>query len=79
MRSRFHSLAEISSWHQTWQNVNVFHSDLLYLFGYLTHEHITLRYRDDVKEQFEYAPGPMQLMIDASSTDARVLGPLDVA
>jgi beta-glucosidase len=40
----------------------------------LTHDHIALRYWDDVKEQFAYDPGTVELQIGASSADIRLRG-----
>jgi beta-glucosidase len=44
----------------------------------LEHDHIALRYWDDVKEQFAYEPGLVQLMIGSSSTDIRLRGHVDL-
>jgi beta-glucosidase len=44
----------------------------------LPHDHIALRYWDDAKEQFDYEPGPVQLMIGSSSADIRLRGHVDL-
>jgi len=44
----------------------------------LPHDHIALRYWDDVKGQFVYESGPVQLMIGSSSADIRLRGHVDL-
>jgi beta-glucosidase len=44
----------------------------------LPHDHIALRYWDDAKQQFAHEPGPVQLMIGASSADIRLRGHIDL-
>jgi beta-glucosidase len=44
----------------------------------LAHDHIALRYWDDVNEKFVYDLGPVQLMVGASSADIRLRGHVDL-
>jgi len=44
----------------------------------LPHGHIALRYWDDVKEQFTYEPGAVQLMIGSSSAELHLRGHVDL-
>ena len=44
----------------------------------LAHDHIALRYWDDVKEQFVYEPGAVQLLIGSSSVDIHLRDHVDL-
>ena len=44
----------------------------------LAHDHIALRYWDDSTGQFEYEPGPLQLMVGSSSASIDLRGHVDL-
>jgi beta-glucosidase len=45
----------------------------------LTHDHIALRYWDEVKQQFTYDPGNVKVLIGSSSADIRLQGQIALA